>query len=250
MAEGLRQVEGGAVISDTPFTTYKDSRTDRIADLEMDEHGEVSGTVKLAFQGAPAMRWRQTRLRGDDMSLNHQLQTALEEMLPGGMEVKVSKIENLDEYEQPLQVSYNVKGAIATATGKRMMVPADIFEFTAKPAFSHTSREQAVYFPYTYTMLDAVRVKVPANFTFESVPAAEDMTYKEKDKDGKEAIAAMYQMRSESKGQSITIHRNLFMAEIIFPKDDYPQLRSFFTKFEARDHEPTVIKVAAQTAAN
>lgn len=250
MTAGVRQVDGGSVIAETPAMSYKDSQTDRIADLTMDEHGEASGVVILKFRGAPALHWRQARLRGDDTSLNHELETALEEMLPGGMEVHVKSVEQLEDYEQPLIVTYNVKGGIATATGKRMMLPADIFEFTAKPAFSHATREQAIYFPYTYSQLDAVRIKFPTGFSIESVPAAETIPFKLKEKDGKEMTFAVYALKSESTGNSITIRRNLLMAELLFFKEQYPDLHSFFTKFEARDHEPTVLKLAPQSASN
>ena len=250
MTQGLRQVDGGAAIAQTPFASYKDSRTDRIADLTMDDHGQATGTVTLTFRGAPALRWRQAHLRGDDTSVNHDLRTAVEEMMPGGMEVNVTKVDHMEEYEQPLVVTYSVKGAIASSTGKRMLLPADIFEFTSKPAFSHATRENAVYFPYTYSMFDAVRVKIPAGFAIESVPAAGEIPYLEKTSDGKEATAAIYQLRSEATGSSITIRRYLVVGDLIFMKDDYPALRGFFTKFEARDHEPTVLKVATQAASN
>jgi hypothetical protein len=40
------------------------------------------------------------------------------------------------------------------------------------------------------------------------------------------------------------------MGELIFPKEQYSNVHTFFTNFETRDHEPTVLKVAAQTASN
>ena len=42
-----------------PAQSYKDSRTDRVADLTMDEHGEAAGTVTMIYRGAPALGWRQ-----------------------------------------------------------------------------------------------------------------------------------------------------------------------------------------------
>lgn len=250
MAGGLRQVDGGAVIAETPFAPYKDSRTDRIADLVMDEHGEATGTVTMTFRGAPALRWRQAHLRGDDTSVSHDLRTTLEQMMPAGVEINVSKVEHMDDYEQPLVVTYSVKGAIASSTGKRMLLPADIFEYASKPAFSHTTRENAVYFPYTYMLLDAVRIKIPTGFSVESVPAATNIPYQEKDANGKDATAAIYEINSQASGNFILVHRNLFMGDLIFPKDDYTNLRGFFTKFESRDHEPTVLKMPTQAASN
>jgi len=250
MAGGIRQIDNGATVAESPGPSYKDSRTDRVADLVMDDHGEATGPITMTFRGAPALRWRQLFLRGDAESLNHDLQKSVEEIVPANMEVKVRSIQHLEEYEQPLVVTFDVKGPIASSAGKRVLVPADLFEFGAKPTFSHNKREQAVYFPYTYSMFDAVRVKYPAGYSVESVPAAEDVPYKVKGKDGKEATAAMYQIKSESAPNSITVRRNLLMGEMIFYTDEYPNLYSFFTKFETRDHEPTVLKTTPQSASN
>ena len=250
MAGGIRQIDNGATVAESPGPSYKDSRTDRVADLVMDDHGEATGPITMTFRGAPALRWRQLFLRGDAESLNHDLQKSVEEIVPANMEVKVRSIQHLEEYEQPLVVTFDVKGPIASSTGKRVLLPADLFEFGAKPTFSHNKREQAVYFPYTYSMFDAVRVKYPAGYSVESVPAAEDVPYKVKGKDGKEATAAMYQIKSESAPNSITVRRNLLMGEMIFYTDEYPNLYSFFTKFETRDHEPTVLKTTPQSASN
>ncbi|WP_433983274.1 DUF3857 domain-containing protein [Tunturiibacter empetritectus] len=56
---GLRQMDGGAGPVETPGETYLYSKTTRIADLTMDEHGEVSGILKMTYLGSPALHWRQ-----------------------------------------------------------------------------------------------------------------------------------------------------------------------------------------------
>ena len=248
--QGIRQVDGGGAIDSTPFVPYKESRTDRVADLVMDEHGEASGPVKMTFRGAPALNWRQRYLRGDETSLHHDLERMLEAMLPGSMDVKVHDIQNLEDYEQPLVVTFDVKGVIATATGKRMIVPGDIFEFTAKPTFTLAKREQAVYFPYTYSMLDAVRVKFPAGFAIESSPQSKNLPFAQKEKNGNGSVSAVYDYKTETTANSVTVRRNLMMGDIVFPVAEYPNLHTFFTSFEAQDHEPTVITIAAQAASN
>jgi hypothetical protein len=250
MVQGLRQVDGGSAMSGTPNVSYKDSRTDRLADLTMDEQGQAQGVVTMKFTGAPALHWRQAFLLGDETSFNRDMEKSVEEMLPDSMDVKVSSVQNLKQYEQPLIVSFNVKGGIASSTGKRVIVPGDIFEFAAKPAFSHPKREQAVYFPYTYVVLDAVRVKYPSTFSVESVPPTQEIPLTEKGPDGKEQTVAIYSLKTESAANSVTIRRSLLMGELIFPTGEYNTLHTFFSKFESHDHEPTVLKVAQQAASN
>ena len=62
----------------------------------------------------------------------------------------------------------------ATLAGKRLLIPAFLFQLKQNQAFAHAQRKYPVYFPYPFTDTDAVTIKVPAGFTLESVPAAQD----------------------------------------------------------------------------
>jgi hypothetical protein len=241
IVQGLRQVDGGtAAFGGTPGQSYKDSRIDRIAELTMDEHGEATGTLTMTYRGAPALSWRQVFLRGDDTSLKHDLQTAMENMMPGGMDVKVNSIQKLEDYEQPLVVVFDVKGQIASSTGKRLLVPGDIFEVNAKPTFPHEKRELPVYFNYTDSVLDAVRVKFPASLGLESVPVAQEIPFQK---------TAIYSIKSGSTPTTVTVWRNFLIGDIIFSAEQFPDLRAFYSKLETKDQEPIVLKAATQVPA-
>jgi hypothetical protein len=235
IVQGLRQSDAGAVIAGTPAQGYKDSRVDRIAVLTMDEHGEATGTVTMTYRGAPALRWRQDYLRGDATGLNRDLQTAMGGLMPGGMDVKVKSIEKLEEYEEPLVVKFDVKGQIASSTGKRLLVPSDVFEVNTKPAFPHEKRELPVYFDYANSVLDAVRVTFPASLSVESLPAGDQLPFQK---------TAVYTLDVKSTPTSVTVHRNVLIGDIIFPVDQFPDLRAFYNKFETKDQEPVVLKAA------
>jgi hypothetical protein len=47
---------------------------------------------------------------------------------------------------------------------------------------------------------------------------------------------------------SRTVYRNLLIGDIVFPVDQFPGLRAFYSKFETKDQEPVVLKVASPTA--
>jgi hypothetical protein len=239
LTQGLRQIDGGSAFGGTPNQSYKDHRVDRIADLTMDEHGEATGTVTMTYRGAPALAWRQNLLRGDATSFNHDLQTAMEKMMPAGMDVKVKSIQQVEDYEQPLVVKFDIKGQIASPTGKRLLVPGDIFEVNAKPTFPHEKREVPVYFDYCTAVMDAVRVRFPAGLSLESAPAPEDLPYQK---------TAIYSLKSQTTANSVTVFRNLLVGDIIFTTEEFPQLRAFYSKLEAKDQEPVVLKVVTQTA--
>jgi len=240
LVQGVRQTDGGSALAGAPYFSYKDARTDRIADLTMDERGEATGTVTMTYRGAPALRWRQAYLRGDNTSLKNDLQAEMEKLMPGGMDVKVKSIQNLEEYEQPLIVAFDVKGQIASSTGKRLLVPGDIFEVNTKPTFPHEKREIPVYFEYPHSVLDAVRVKFPATLALESVPATQQLQL--------EKVAA-YAINSDSSPTSVLIHRNFLLGDILFSPQQFPDLRAFYNKAETRDQEPIVLKVVTGATA-
>jgi hypothetical protein len=233
---GLRQNDAGSALANTPAMSYKDARIDRIADLTMDEHGEATGTVSMTYRGAPALHWRQAFLRGDKTGLDRDLQTAMERLMPAGMDVKVRTIQNLEDYEEPLKVAFDVKGQIASSTGKRLLVPGDIFETNTKPTFPHEKRELAVYFQYPSSVLDAMRITFPASLALESSPTTIQLPFQK---------TAAYAIKTDSTSTTVLVHRNFLLGDIYFTPQQFPDLRAFYNKLETTDQEPIVLKVGA-----
>jgi hypothetical protein len=231
-ASGLRQAESGVVIASTPNEDYTYSKLQRIADLTMDQSGVVTGTVNFTYYGAPALRWRQAALTGDEISVSRDLRTSVERLLPGGMEVKVSKISNLFDYEKPLIAVFDVKGPIGSPTGKRLLIAGDLFEENTRPLFSHPKRELAVFFDYGRMVQDVVRVTFPSSFAIESLPA--------KIVDKLDTGVA-YSMATEQTPTSFIVRRNYSLGGIVFLPTEYPALRSFYAKMQTKDQEPVVI---------
>ena len=239
MAGGLRQTDSGAVIAYTQGEPYTASQVLRIADLKIDENGLVTGTVKMTYIGAPALRWRQIALRGDATALEHDLRTRVEEMLPSGMEVKVSSISKVSDYEKPLVADFTVKGNIGSSTGKRLLLPANVFQVNAKPTFSHEKREVAVAFDYAYDNKDAVRIIFPATFAVESLPASESYQCLK---------TSAYAFKTESTPTSVTVSSRTCAGGYSFPPEEYQALKSYYGKFETKDQENVVLKVVGTSS--
>jgi hypothetical protein len=238
VTSGLREVDGSTTLSVTPSESYTASRTQRIADLTMDAHGVVTGTVNMTYIGAPALNWRQRSLTGDATSLEHDLRTNMEELLPSGMEVKITSMSKPDDYQEPFHVSFSVKGAIGSSTGKRLLIPSDIFEANSKPAFPHEKRDIAVYFDYPSFVQDAFRVTFPASLTVESMPSSDNIPFQK---------YAAYNMSTVSTPNSVTVHRNYALGEFVFFPKDYSELRSFYSKMETKDQESVVLTASPTT---
>ena len=235
---GLRQTDGGTTLSGTPGENYTESVTTRVANLKMDETGTVTGKIELKFTGSPALQWRHKALTDDKEAVDRDMKESVERMLPGGMDVKLLAIDKLTEYEAPLSATLEIKGPIGSPTGKRLLIPGDLFEVNANATFAHEKRELMVWFPYRYTTRDAIRINFPSGFQIESAPA---------DGDAKMPKMAVYNIKAASDATGITIRRNLYLAEILYKTEEYPDLRKFYSQFEAKDQEPIVLKVAGTT---
>ncbi len=239
-AQGIRQTDNGGDFFSSPGESYTYSRTQRIADLVMDEKGAITGTIIMTYSGSPALSWRQNSLTGDSASLERGLRTSVEHIVPSSLELKVASIDQLTDYEKPLIVKFDVRGSLGTSTGKRVILPGDIFEANSKPAFPHEKREIPVYFHYAQTNLDAVRIKFPSTLAIESLPASDKFNFEK---------YAIYNIASESTPTSFTVRRNYFLGEIIFEPKEYQSLRTFYSKFETKDQESVVLTTAPATGA-
>jgi len=164
----------------------------------------------------------------------------MEHMLPSGMNVEVGNIGNLEEYEQPLTVVFNVKGPIGSSTGKRLVLPADVFVANEKPVFPHEKRESPIAFNYAEIMQDATRYTFPASLALESSPSAQQIPFLQN---------AVYKMGTQAATNSITTQRNFEIGTIFYAVNEYPQLREFYNKFETKDQEPVVLKFTASATA-
>ena len=240
LARGVRETGRGVVLASAPAAPYRQSSTERVANLTMDEHGAVHGTVTMKYTGAPALTWRQISLEGDEESLKRQMRESMEEMLPRTLEVKLLSIANLQEYEQPLTATYSVAGMPGTAAGKRLLVPADLFLANNQAHFTQPKREVAVYFDYPHMVRDALRVKLPSNIAVESLPAPSkfDLTGR-----------AAYGVTTEQNATSYTIRRDFVLGDILFAPADYPALREFYSKMDQKDSDGLVLKQTETSAA-
>jgi Domain of Unknown Function with PDB structure (DUF3857)/Transglutaminase-like superfamily len=240
VAQGIRQTESGSDFFATSGESYTFSRVQRIADLNLTPEGALSGTIRMIYSGDPALRWRHRSLEGDSASLEREIRTSVERLVPTGVEVKVASIDKLEDYEEPLVANLEVKGSLGSSTGKRILLPGDIFEANAKPAFPHEKREIPVYFEFTRITQDAVRVTFPSTLSVESLPASNKESYEK---------AVAYSYSSESTPRTFTVRRTYALGDLLFDVKQYPALRSFYSKMETKDQENVVLTTAPATAA-
>ncbi len=102
MTTGVRQMEKGVELANTPPPSFSDTKTVRHADLTMDAQGQTQGTVRMAMTGAAALKWRQEALQTDAEQTQKEFSDAVRGELPEGMTVTMKGFGALTDSTQPL----------------------------------------------------------------------------------------------------------------------------------------------------
>jgi hypothetical protein len=233
--QGVRQVDGGTVFAQSTSIGYKDSQLSRNADLKIDEHGAVSGMVRVVMSGVPALNWRQSALRLDDEALHHDYDQAIRDDYPPGVEVKLDHFIGLTDPDHLLMAVLKVEGTLGTSTGHRVLLPANFFVPNSYRLFSEQTRETPVDLRYPITRKDTLNLTLPAGFKVESLPKDGDLSLPK---------CAAYTARYGQKESVLTSSRTFVLAVSLYAPQEYNGLRDFYQKMTAKDEEQAVLTVA------
>lgn len=232
VTEGLKLDRKGGTFVKAPPLTYDKSVTRRTANMSLDQDGTLKGDVVLEFEGTEALEHRLDAIDSDEAGRKKDLEDELKQWLPSGAVVKMALAQGWETTEGPLMARFNVEvPSYATLAGKRLLIPAFLFQSKENRAFTHAQRKYPLYFPYPFTESDAVTIKVPSGFTPESIPAAEDA----------KLGYARYQNVSQFDGIQLVSQRQLAFNGIYFDLDKYSELKSFFGKVQAGDEQQAVL---------
>jgi hypothetical protein len=223
--------KGGTFIK-APSMSYDKSVTGRNANMTLSEDGTLKGNIVLEFKGAEALEHRLDAIDRDEAGRKKGLEDELKQWLPTGAVVKMVLAQGWEDGDSPLVARFDVEVPnYATLAGKRLLIPAFLFQSKESQAFAHAQRKYPLYFPYPFTETDAVTIKVPSGFTPESIPAAQDA----------KLGYARYQNISNFDGIQLVSQRQLAFNGIYFDLDKYSELKSFFGKVQAGDEQQAVL---------
>jgi hypothetical protein len=239
-AQGLRQVDGaGMQIAQAAPIDFKQTTLVRATILTLAPTGEASGTVSLTYTGEEAMLLRQREVGEDAGDTKHRMEEKLRRMLPGGMQLHVIQINNLDDGEKPLSVVYGVSGPVATITGHRLLLQEALLRQDEQEQFASATRKNAVYFQYPYLANDVVVLHLEPGVKLEGLPKPERAV----------ALGSMaYTLDATSTGDTVRMTRSVGMNAVILNVTDYAQLRQFFGDLHAADENQVLFTREASAA--
>jgi hypothetical protein len=233
MASGFRLIGTMGTIDHTPAANYKGSAARRIADLHVDENGDVRGQIRVVLQGQEALYWRQLSLENDEEELKKQFKESMREGIPEGVQAEFDHFVALNDYDTNLMGVFRVSGNLGTATGKRFFLPGLFFESTAKHPFT-TEEKRIVPVDVHYPAMnqDDVTYHLPPGYMVESVPQATDVSWPEH---------AAFRVASKQEGDSVEVARTLAYSYTIVDPREYSGLHDFYQKVAAADQQQLVL---------
>jgi hypothetical protein len=237
--QGMRQMpDGSTALAVTPPASYKDAIGKRVGHIVLADDGSAKGTVAIAWAGEEALAHRLNGLKTDEAGRKKELEDELKAVLPSGASVQLDKATGWEEPDAQLKANFIIEiPSYASNTGKRMLVPTNMFQTRSRQPFVHGERKHPVYFNYPYYEMDDTQITFPSAFHMESL--AEEGTPVKTE-------YSLYKVKHNVAGNTVTISRDFAIAGIGFQQKDYPELRKFYTDVNARDSEQLVLSAAQQ----
>jgi len=223
---GVRVENTGGTIVTTPLPPSSEATRVRRADLTLDEEDTLAGQLQVEFTGQWGALHREELRAEDESGRRKKLQDEISRDLPPGSTFEVKTITNWDILDAPLKVEGAVKiPALATSTGRRILLAATPFQRAEFQAFQPEKRMNMIYFHFPYEELDEVKVRPPAGYKVETVPPAQKI----------EPGRVSYSIATTQEGVVAQMKRRLVIGGILFPVQAYPALRTFFGNVKSND---------------
>jgi uncharacterized protein DUF3857/transglutaminase superfamily protein len=231
--QGIRQTpDSGTALAPTPSADYKEAVSKRVGRLVLSEDGGAKGKIGIAWAGEEALVHRLSALKTDAAGRNKELEDELKVMLPSGALVHLDTANGWDDAEAQLSANFTVEiPGYASSTGKRLLLPKDLFQTHSRTPFAHGDRKNPIYFSYPFYAMDETTVTFPAGFHLENVTDNQPL----------QTDFSFYRVKHFSTGNSVTVDRDFAIGGIGFQTKEYPDLRKFYAAVTSGDSEPLVL---------
>ena len=241
-AGGLGQSEQGVNFSVTPTQVYKENVTIRLGDIYLDAQGGITGHFNITMTGQRALHWRQKALEEDDTELKKDFdREELDRYVPDGVEAHVDHFLSMNDPYTNLMAVVNVKGALGTATSKRMILPGFFFETRGSlPFVKEDKRMESVDMRYGDRVTDEVTYHLPDGVSVEGAPQDVSIPW---------PGHAVFIAKSLTQPGQIVIGQTLSEAFTFAKPEEYQDLRGFYQKVAAADQEQLVLTMSPAAAA-
>lgn len=237
---GIRVAKGGKSTTwgDTPKQEVELAHTKRVADLRIEEDTLV-GTITATFVGQEALVRRLRTVNDDEAARKKALEDEIKTWFPDGATLTLKSLTGDATSEKDLVATYDVVlPNIVSGAGSRVLVPLAVFRTTEKNPFAPTTRTHAIYFPYSNTEEDVVKLTLPEGMSAVTIPPGTDL------KGGVLGYSAV----TTRQGNVVTYTRKTNVNVMFIPAENYTQLRNFYNAVATSDAQQLVLTSSAKSS--
>jgi hypothetical protein len=212
-----------------PMSAPADSLSAKTAKLALAEDGTIEGDVSETWTGHAA---EQRRGRLDGESAERQQESTKDEIMKQYPQAEVTALhlENADNADQPLRLSYHIKiPGYAGRTGKRILFQPLFFERGEAPLFSAADRQYDVVFPFAWQDTDSVTIHLPAGLQLENAESPGSLDFGQ---------PGGYKLAISKRGDELICAREFTFGKdafISFARTSYPPVKKVFDEIHRRD---------------
>lgn len=240
MDENTQEVEW----VDTPVTPAAASACNHVGIFRLAADGTLEGDLHIGYTGHLALEKRRKIAEQGEREWQKAFGDDIRNRWKGA-EVGDLRIEKGDELGKPLLVLLHLRiPGYASRTGKRLFLQPAIFQAGLPPLFTAKTREQPVYFHYSWTEDDQYIIDLPAGYVLDNADVPSPVLA--------DVIHLRYEVRaSVADGSKLMYRRNLKFGPggtMSFPVRQYLGLKSVMDAVQESDDHTLALKQAAPEA--
>jgi hypothetical protein len=241
-ANGVRQSAAGPEIASSPLQPYTANTLLRSGDLNVDDHGAVTGRFTFVFSGQEALNWRQAAIENDLDEVTKRFDRTLKAICPDSVEAHLDHFLGIDDPNVNLMAIVKVEGTLGTSTAKRLLLPGFFFETKeGHPFVNQEKRLEPVDMRYADQVTDKIVYHLPADLVVEGAPLSASIPWPQH--------AALATKATPAPGQ-VTIVRQLSRAFTLVKPEEYQSLHDFYQKVATADQQQLVLTASPPAKGN
>jgi hypothetical protein len=241
-AGGIRESADGRAAAATPEQIYTNNSLQRLGDVTLDEHGEITGNFRFVMTGQEALYWRQQALLNDEDEVKKHFDRNLQSMVPEGVEAHIEHFLALDDPDSNLIAVVKATGVLGSATSKRLLLPGFFFESRGhRPFVDQEKRIEPIDMHYAERVTDQVVYHIPAGLSVEGAPQDNKIPW------GSQALLSV---KVASEPEKVTVFRSFARGFTFLKPEQYQDLRGFYQKVAASDEQQLVLALSSEQKGN
>ncbi len=245
----------GALITDPkelifvkiPLSAAEKSVEKRTGKFKLLEDGTLEGEAQIEFTGHRGALLKTINYRDSASEREKSLKDLVKINMLGTAEVENFTIENVSDPEKPFIYKFKVRiPNYASKTGKRLFFQPNVFERSAKPRFTSSTRKYDIYINYPWSEKDDFTIDLPDGYALESADAPAPI------KDNQGIGSHETKMFTVNGGKQLVYKRTFSFGNgglIRFPVAAYQPLKNLFESFNKADTHQLTLRQGTPPAA-